>query len=175
MARTGWPLLCELLGDALTPDERRLGAEFPGRLEAALRHVASLPSTVVHSDLRADNLLFSPDGNTVTIVDWQGAGVGPPGFDLAYFLSQSLTVEDRRLAEVDLLALYQDALADHGVVLSGAEVRAGYGQSMHYGLAVASALPVISDPTETRVRDLAEAVARRSIEGLRDNNQLWET
>lgn len=174
LARTGWPLLCDLLGEALAPAERGLGQQFPDRLEAALRHVASLPSTLVHSDLRADNLLFSPDGSAVTIVDWQGVGLGPPGFDLSYFLSQSLTVDDRRTHEGELLELYRTTLASAGVALSPDEVRAGYGESMHYGLAVACALPVISDPGEPRVRDLASTVARRSIEALRDHNQLWK-
>lgn len=174
LATVGWPLLCDLLGSALSPDEHRLGERFPEHLERALRLVANLPSTLVHSDLRADNLLFSPDMTQVTLVDWQGVGLGPPGFDLAYFLAQSLTVEDRRNHEDALLRSYRATLMDEGLNLSLDEVRAGYAESMHYGLAVACALPVISDPAEPRVRALAETTARRSIEALRDHNQLWE-
>lgn len=170
----GWEPLCELAGSELTAAERRLGTRFADRLVRKLEAVASLPSTLIHSDLRADNLLFSPDGDTVTLVDWQGCGVGPPGFDLGYLLSSSLPVDERREHEDALLADYRTKLAAEGVPLSDAEVRAGYAESMHYGLAIACALPVISDPDEGRVAELARTVARRSIEALRDHGQLWE-
>ena len=71
---------------------------------------------VVHGDYRLDNLLFpdaGPEG--VAVVDWQTAAVGPPVRDLAYFLETSLTVDDRRANERDLVATYHGALADHGV------------------------------------------------------------
>ena len=75
-------------------------ADLPDRVDDVLiRTWASSPSTLIHSDLRADNLLFSPDGTAVTLVDWQGAGIGPPAWDLAYFLSQSLDVDTRRANE----------------------------------------------------------------------------
>jgi hypothetical protein len=175
LATAGWEPLCDLLGDELTADERALGTEFPQRLEAALRGLATLPSTFIHSDLRADNLLFSLDHRAVTLIDWQGCGLGPPGFDLAYFLTQSLTVDVRREHEDELLDFYRTELAAAGLELSVAEVRAGYGESMIYALTIACALPLISDPNEPRVRALASAFARRTIEAMRDHNQLWET
>lgn len=78
LAAAGWVPLVEALDDAFTDHQRALGAQLPARLEAALRYVASLPSTLIHSDLRADNLLFAPDHSGVTVIDWQGCGVGPP-------------------------------------------------------------------------------------------------
>ena len=175
LAQAGWAPLCELMGDDFDDAERRLGDRFADRLVAKLGAVASLPSTLIHSDLRADNLLFAPDGSTVSLVDWQGCGVGPPGFDLAYLLSSSLPVEVRREHEDALLDEYRGLLAHQGVDLTAEQVRAGYGESMHYGLAIGCALPIISDPTEVRVAELARVVTRRSIEALRDNGQLWET
>jgi hypothetical protein len=71
---------------------------------------------VTHGDYRLDNLLFPEDDPTgVAAVDWQTVGLGPPGRDLAYFLATSLSPEDRRRHEADLLADYHRALADHGV------------------------------------------------------------
>jgi aminoglycoside phosphotransferase (APT) family kinase protein len=43
------------------------------------------PSVVVHTDLIHSNILTTSDG--CRIVDWEGARIGPPGWDLAYFLS----------------------------------------------------------------------------------------
>jgi hypothetical protein len=71
---------------------------------------------VVHGDYRLDNLLFpTDDPRGVAAVDWQTVGLGPPGRDLAYFLATSLSTEDRRSHEADLLETYRRALADHGV------------------------------------------------------------
>lgn len=70
--------------------------------------------SVVHGDYRMDNLLIHPDG-TVTAVDWQSVTIGLPARDLAYFCSTSLTVEDRRAQEDDLVRAYHEALLGYGV------------------------------------------------------------
>jgi Ser/Thr protein kinase RdoA (MazF antagonist) len=71
---------------------------------------------VLHGDYRLDNLLFPTDDPAgVAAVDWQTASLGPPGRDLAYFLGTSLSTEDRRRHEADLLEAYHRALADQGV------------------------------------------------------------
>ena len=173
LAGMGWDPLCEMMGDGFSDAERALGSGFSDRLQKALSSLAKLPSTLIHGDMRADNLLFSPDHSTVTIVDWQGCGVGPPAFDLAYFMSHSLSVETRREFEDDLLEYYRSALHAAGVSATAEEVRRGYGESLLFGLAVACALPIIGDSDEPRVQSLATTVARRSIEALRDHGQLW--
>jgi hypothetical protein len=72
------------------------------------------PSALTHGDYRLDNLMFHPDGR-VSALDWQTPTVAPPLRDLAYFLGTSLTVEDRRAHEWDLVALYHEALVERGV------------------------------------------------------------
>ena len=44
---------------------------------------------------------------------------------------------------------------------------------MIFGLVVATSLPLISDPSQPRVRALAESMARRAIDALADHGQLW--
>lgn len=68
---------------------------------------------VIHGDYRMDNLLFAPDG-AVTAVDWQTVALGLPARDLAYFCSTSLTVEDRRAWEDDLVVTYHARLRELG-------------------------------------------------------------
>lgn len=169
LCQTGLPLLLEMLGDELDADDLRICDAHTQRLPTMLETIAEQPSTLVHSDLRADNLLFSPVDGHVTFVDWQGVGIGPPAFDVAYFFAQSLSVEDRRAHEDDLLDYYRTSLGERGIVLTNAEVRAGYAETFSYSLTIACALPVISDPNESRVRDLALAIARRSLEGIKDH------
>lgn len=175
IADAGWAPLCDLVGDAIAAGDRCLGADLAALIDTALVHLASLPSTLVHSDLRADNLLFAPDGDAVVVVDWQGAGVGPPSWDLAYFLTQSLTIEDRRTYEAELLTRYLDELRAAGVEADADEVRRGYGDAMAFGLVVACSLPLVSDPNEPRVQRLATAMATRAIEGIRDHGTAWST
>ena len=70
--------------------------------------------SVIHGDYRMDNLLIAPDG-TVTAVDWQSVTIGLPGRDLAYFISTSLSVDDRRAQEDGLVRAYHEALLGYGV------------------------------------------------------------
>jgi len=173
LAERGWQPMCELLGDELTPAEQALGAEFPEHLHASLNQVASFETTLVHSDLRTDNLLFAPDHSSVALIDWQGVSTGPPGFDIAYLLVHSMTVTERRRHEHRLLGFYRDELARLGTDLDADTLAASYRASLLYGLVIACAMPLISDPSEPRVATLATTMARRSLEALRDADQLW--
>jgi Phosphotransferase enzyme family len=73
--------------------------------------------TLIHADLHLDNLIFDPGGNrrSVVVLDWQTVSVGPPAWDVARFLFDSLSVEDRRSAEAELLDRYVAVLVAHGV------------------------------------------------------------
>ena len=100
----------------------------PGVLETARRFAQILPTyidrtvdrsqTLTHGDFRADNFAFATTGGErrVTVFDWQVARRAPGPRDVAYFLSLSLTVEQRRLTEASLLKLYHETLGAHGVV-----------------------------------------------------------
>ena len=72
------------------------------------------PTVVQHGDFRSDNLLFGHNP-AVTVIDFQTIRLGPPGLDPAYFLGSSLTTEDRRAYERDLISGYHRQLLDHGV------------------------------------------------------------
>lgn len=83
---------------------RRLQAERPVQLDAwsarqlnglveleAGAAAASAGETLLHLDLRADNLLLTPDGR-VLVVDWPHARVGAAWVDIA-FLAPSVTMQ----------------------------------------------------------------------------------
>ena len=86
---------------------------FGSRAEAWLE-IDSATGAAVHGDFRLDNLLFRPSGEAV-VVDWQTVSFANPGRDLAYFLGNSLTIDDRRATEIDLVTDYVDALYEAGV------------------------------------------------------------
>ena len=76
---------------------------------------------LVHGDYRLDNLLFSPTGE-VAAVDWQTLSLALPARDLAYVVATSLSVDDRRAHERELVAAYHRALVGYGVADYPAEL-----------------------------------------------------
>lgn len=100
--------------DLVEPQAMRV---FHAFAEAADRWQASEPATLamVHGDYRLDNLLFSTGDDSVAAVDWQTVTFASPARDLAYFLGNSLTTEDRRDNEADLIDHYLDVLRAGGV------------------------------------------------------------
>jgi Phosphotransferase enzyme family len=160
----GWDRFCAVIDDPnLGPDDQPRMHEL---LDSMLVDLAASPPTLLHGDLRADNLLFT--GEEVVLIDWQGLGFGPPGWDLAYLLSQCLTIENRRAHETTMLTRYLTKAAEHGLILSMKELRAGYDPGLAFGLIVAAALCVVSDPTEPRSQRLVRAMGTRAVAALRD-------
>ena len=74
------------------------------------------PFSLVHGDLRSDNVIEpSAEGGRFAILDWQISGIGDPIYDVARWLVQSISIEDRRETEPELLKLYHAELVAHGV------------------------------------------------------------
>jgi len=70
------------------------------------------PHTVMHGDAHPGNVYFRD--RKAGLLDWQAVRRGHPSRELAYTLITSLTSEDRRIAERDLLDDYRRALAAAG-------------------------------------------------------------
>jgi hypothetical protein len=78
--------------------------------------LSSRPKTVLHGDLRADNVFRSDSAKgtvggaaALTFIDWQLIHAGPPGVDLSQAWVLSLEPDVRR-RELDLLREYWDTL-----------------------------------------------------------------
>jgi hypothetical protein len=111
---TYWEPFVEFIGDDLTPDIKAVGEWLPG----VARDLLSVPDghamTVSHGDYRLDNLFFD-DAREVTALDWQITTKTVGGYDFAYFVSQSLSADDRRRYLDELVATYLGTLADAGI------------------------------------------------------------
>ncbi|BBZ40235.1 phosphotransferase family protein [Mycobacterium conspicuum] len=88
------------------------------RLVDAYRDLAAEAASgtwcVIHGDAHVGNLVVDT-GGTASLVDWQLVQRGKWYFDVGYHIASTLTVEERRSNERDLLRHYLDALASHGV------------------------------------------------------------
>ncbi len=66
-----------------------VGPRWTDAMPRLLDELATEPTTMIHGDWRADNLLFEPDGS-VAAIDFQLIGTGRGPYDVAYFVTQSL-------------------------------------------------------------------------------------
>ncbi|OBH77017.1 phosphotransferase [Mycobacterium scrofulaceum] len=90
--------------------------ETGGFIADNYRAVAALidtpPHTVMHGDAHPGNMYFH--GGKAGLLDWQAVRRGHPSRELAYTLVTSLTPEDRRATQRELLDDYRRALAAAG-------------------------------------------------------------
>lgn len=123
-----WPTFVEHLGAELSPEIRAFGDRFNALMPWLIDQFCRPPVTFVHGDLRLDQLFFAVGAGDppVTVLDWQVTGRGRGAYDVAYFLSQSLTPETRRRCEERLIHRYAAQLSARGIDYPRAELRHDY-------------------------------------------------
>jgi aminoglycoside phosphotransferase (APT) family kinase protein len=110
----GADVIRDWLGASVTQDQYEVIDGF-GRLAARWLDDKPAHRTLIHSDPRVDNVLFekTADGQVrACLIDWQGAMAGDPQLDVAYFLSGSVSPEDRRACERALIAEHVRTIAE---------------------------------------------------------------
>ncbi|MCP5067067.1 MAG: phosphotransferase [bacterium] len=128
----------------------------------------------IHGDYRLDNLLFATPsgGSPVAAVDWQTLEVGLPGRDLAYFLGNSLSSDDRRKSEQELVGAYHEALVALGVAGHPLEeCFDDYRYGQFHGLFVTVLASVNLTHTD-RGDEMFMAMSSRACEAIRDLESL---
>jgi hypothetical protein len=89
---------------------RRRSLIWPATLQALDLH-RSGPRTLIHSDVHLGNWYISGDGR-LGLCDWQCLGAGHWARDVAYALSTTISIENRRAWERDLLRRYLDRMRE---------------------------------------------------------------
>ncbi|MEM7288607.1 MAG: phosphotransferase [Actinomycetota bacterium] len=126
------PIFLERFGDRLGGEAAAHAEWFIANVLPCYRTLAdTAETTLIHSDYRVENIMFSETGEAV-IIDWQGLARGVGTYDVAYTLSGSMQIEDRREHERDLVAAYHRRLTGHGIESSLDETWSAYciGQSV---------------------------------------------
>jgi thiamine kinase-like enzyme len=137
--------------------------------ETVAAHRLSEPATLFHGDVHAENLLFGEAGTPPVLIDWQLAGRGLAANDVSFFLIKSLSVEDRRAHEAQLLADYYTSLPervhnDYGCDRLTLDYRACVTRSMVSAVMLVG--PRFADRPDRLA--LADLLARRVIAAVRD-------
>lgn len=135
-----------------------------GRLALAWYNLPMPRGTLTHGDPRVDNILFAADG--AVLIDWQITGWRNPMHDIGYFLSGSISVDDRRAHEHALLDLYAEIFGGLG----------GYGREAiekDYRVQLLSGLMTTIAaygllPLSPQVDDLLIALLRRNVAAAAD-------
>jgi hypothetical protein len=91
-----------------------IGPRFADAIGGLLASLAAGPNTLAHGDFRADNMLFTAD-NELVALDFQLIGTGTGAYDLAYFVTQSLTADDASKGEAELFTRWIEGLRAAGV------------------------------------------------------------
>jgi hypothetical protein len=118
------PSLLERCSALLSSDVVDLLGRFTHRANGYENRGFDGPRTIVHGDVRGDNLLIGPD--RICLLDWQTFYLGDALVDVAYCLAALLPVEMRRTHEVDLVRSYHRRLTAQGVDLSWNDCWTGY-------------------------------------------------
>jgi len=141
----------------------RLSDEFAEMAELCIAYPAELqelwhrgPQTVIHGDPHIGNLFL--DDDRVGFLDWGIINVNTPLRDVSYFLTMSLTVDDRRVAERDLLSHYLDVWHAGGGSLIPAD-EAWLTHRVHAGYTVLASCQVVTFPADATPRRQVFAAA----------------
>jgi hypothetical protein len=170
--KADWPNFVERFGDHVPGALHGLGERWYEIGPALMEETANHPWTLAHGDVRLDNLFFGEPSGTDTglrIVDWQICYRNQGAFDLAYFLCQSLDVEDRRAHESEMLHRYHDGLVAGGVVgYSSDELFEDYRRSVLFSFCYPMSAGANADLVNDRVSDLVHAMIDRSVSAIED-------
>ena len=98
----------------VAPSISAIAPRFSDAIAGLLDDLSQQPTTMLHGDYRADNILFDADGQPV-LLDFQLIGTGSGAYDLAYFVTQSLEPDVAAAQERRLFDRWRDGLRAGGV------------------------------------------------------------
>jgi hypothetical protein len=172
MFMQAWPRAMEIFGDHLSPRFKEFGERYPELVPWFMENLSIPPFTLCHGDFRLDNLFFGTEQAhpAITVVDWQICFKGRGGYDVAYFISQSLRTDVRREHEARLKQRYLDGLAKHGITYDDFEN--DYAKTVAYCFIYAVVSAGQIEVTNERMRDLLLSILDRAVAAIEDTKAL---
>ena len=157
------------LGQSLLPSTDRLMVDqIAAVITRALRCAKQRPVTLLHGDLRADNLIFSQ--SRIFIVDWQIAAWGLGSFDLARMIGGSSRHPLSLPEQKKLVGIWHQTLQRSGVRRYS---MADAWQDYRIGVGLTLSIPVTNGPTLARLSPRGQKIARRMIQRFFGNGRKF--
>jgi Ser/Thr protein kinase RdoA (MazF antagonist) len=174
MFKQSWPIAVEALGENISGAIRAYGDRFPDLVGFFLSEASVPPLTFCHGDYRLDNLFFAADKShaPITVLDWQISFRGNGAYDLAYFISQSLSTEGRRANEKALIDRYLGVLKAKGIEVDRAAFEDAYTRTIAYCFIYPVAAAGQIEVTNERHLALLHMLFDRSVAAIEDWNAL---
>jgi serine/threonine protein kinase len=151
----------------LSSKERALFRHLPRQVSAALSRFRKQPVTLVHGDLRSDNIFYGC--NSVKFIDWGLALAGNALFDLARLAGGSARKPLSLLQHVDLFKIWHTELLRHGV--RNYPLHQAW-QNYRDAVLLTLTIPVTNAPMlakfSDRGRKMAKLISRRFIFSARE-------
>lgn len=112
-----WPGFADEYGVRLGQEALELGERVRANLDWIRQRIAARPSTLIHADLRADNLLFGEprSADAVVVLDWQLATRSMAAIDATRLLGGSEPAAQRQGHHLEVFTAWHEALLTHGV------------------------------------------------------------
>lgn len=170
-----WERCRDLFAHCITPEVLDALPRYVAAMRDLHRMMGERTQTLVHGDVRLDNVMFGngPDQHPIVLIDWQALMVSNPMQDVAYMLSQSMDTDTRRAHEDELIAHYRDRVTALGVDgYSLDQARRDYDVAVLWIMCYPIIIGGAFDPANERGRALAELVLRRSTQTVTDRQLL---
>ena len=153
-----------------SPKDRTLFINLASQVPPILVRFQKRPLTLVHGDLRSDNVFYKQ--TSVRFIDWGLASAGNPTFDLARFAGGSARKPLSLLQHVDLFSLWHRELLRRGVRNYPSHEA---WQDYRDAVILALTIPVTNSPTlakfSNRGHKLAKVITKRFIFAARVVNR----
>jgi hypothetical protein len=157
----------------LSPRDRQLFIKLTSEVPSILARFKKRPLTLVHGDLRSDNVFYGE--RFIRFIDWGLSSAGNPTFDLARFAGGSPRKSLSLLQHVDLFNLWHRELLRRGVLNYPSDEA---WQDYRDAVLLALTIPVTNGPTlakfSNRGHNLAKVITNRFIFAARVVNHGWE-
>jgi aminoglycoside/choline kinase family phosphotransferase len=162
---SNWSTAKEVYGSRLPESIVAFGDRFVERSGEILDGLMG-PDTLVHSDFRADNLLY--DGDQPMLLDFQMLSVGCGMVDFGFFMSQSLSTATRQANFDELLSAYLGELHSHGIEMPREAALDKYRRVLGFGLAWPVSLAGSFAQLDERSQALALSMLDRYVQAMVD-------
>lgn len=169
-----WDPCAERFGHRMASELLAQRDAFLAAIPALHRRMAEPVQTLVHGDIRLDNLMFGTGGahRPAVALDWI-VGRSAAVQDLAYLLSQNLRLDERRAHESELVAYYHARLMDLGVTgYTLDQLWTDYRYAVLFLFSYAVLITGALDPTNERGAAMMEQLVHRAASAVMDHDLL---
>lgn len=172
--RQCWPQFKSTFAEALTPASIEAGDLGIKKLPMIWDVITQTPRTLVHGDLQLDNVRLGVADAPFVLFDWQLVRCAQGAGDLAWFLSRSIPIEQRRSDGELLIDLYYQSLLDAAIEnYSMEDLRYHLNIRFLFGFFVVATASVGANFSSDRGSRLLRAFVDRNVAAIEDYAS-WE-